>query len=317
MLDPQAADLVDAVARLCVLRTEDYTLLQTVYARARGHHRQQQDRMPHVPHSSPEPAGDARGARESEGTASGAGNKAYIRYLTEEVRAREQRRSSEECEWLEAVQQWATCFQGRGEAGAQGQAFHAALRESASSGVPAIWLFWEHGGESVFQRVYAAVVQKAYELNRLDLTNTPFAHISGSKCLYDHRATAAVASVPVPPSHIKYVHALLFPPSQAAESSDSPSRILAEMHPIEAHDPCAVSEGRRSRLQASRHVWLVLFLLWCHMVAASMATSTSAAAAAERPRYESALLSPARDFLVSQSRQLQSLLEKLRKMACV
>ncbi|KAG5466223.1 hypothetical protein LSCM4_01368 [Leishmania orientalis] len=322
MLDPQAADLVDAVARLCVLRTEDYALLQTVYRRARGHNHQQQGRTQPSPLSSREPGGNASCAQESEGAASGAGDEAYIRYLTEEVRMREQRRVTEVEEWLEALQQWATRFQGRRDVGTQGKVLSAATGESTSLGVPPIWSFWEQGSESVFQRVYAAVLQQAYELDQSDLTNTPFAHISESKCLYDHRVAADVASVPVCSSQAKCVHALFFPSSQAAESPGLPSRILAEMHPVDADDACAVHERRRSCLQASHHVWLVLLLLWCHIVAASMTSSASAAAAArgvreERLLWESALVIPARGFLTNQSRQLQSLLGKVQTLACV
>lgn len=318
MLDPQAADLVDAVARLCVLRTEDYTLLRTVYRRARehAHLEQPQETTPNPLHSTPESVGEAPDAKECEGDASGAGNEAYIRYLTEEVRVREQRRVTEEGEWLGAVRQWAARFQARQVVATQDKELGAAPDESASLAVPAIWWFWEQGSEDAFQRVYAAVLQQAYELDRTDLVNTPFAHIDKSKCLYDHgeAAAAAVASVPVSSSQVERVHALFFPSSRAAEPSTSPSRIWAEMHPIEV-DASSVHEGRRSRLQASRHVWLVFFFLWSHIVAASMTTSAGAAAAArevgaEPLFYESVLLGPARDFLTSQSQQLQSLLRK-------
>lgn len=320
MLDPQAADLVDAVARLCVLRTEDYTLLRTVYTRARecGHLQQQQGSTPNPMYSTSASAGDAPDTKECADGASGAGNEAYIRYLTEEVRVREQRRVTEEGQWLEAVRQWGAHFQARQVVSTQDKAFNAAPDGSASLAVPAIRWFWEQGSEDAFQRVYAAVLQQAYELDRTDLVNTPFAHIDNSKCLYDHgeAAAAAATSVPVSSSQVECVHALFFSSSRAAEPSSPPSRILEEMHPIEVDGASAVNEGRRSRLQASRHVWLVFFFLWCHIVAASITTSAGAAAAARGvgahpPLYASALLGPARHFLTSQSQQLQSQLRKL------
>ncbi|XQJ31125.1 hypothetical protein NXY56_007233 [Leishmania guyanensis] len=319
MLDPPAADLVDTVARLCVLRTEDYVLLQTVYSRVREHEYcpQQQEAAPHVLHSAPKPAGNTSGAKENKSATSKADDKTYIRYLTDEVRVREERRMTEEGEWLEAVRQWAALFQSRSVAANPNKALRTAPDESISLAVPAIWSFWEQESESAFQCVYAAVLQQAYELDPTDLVNTPFAQLDKSKCLYDCEAAAAVASVPVSSSQVKFVHALLFLSSQTAEPSCSPSRVLAEMHPIEADDASAVNERRRSRLRASHHAWLVLFLLWCHIVASSIATSAGAAAAACGVRveplfYESVLLSPARDFLTSQSLQLQSLLRKIQ-----
>ncbi|GET92705.1 hypothetical protein, unknown function [Leishmania tarentolae] len=324
MLDPQAADLVDAVARLCVLRTDDYTLLRTVYRRARehGHVQEHPETPPNPLHFAANSADDAPNAKVCEGEARVAANKMYIRYLTEEVRVREKRRVTEERQWLEAVQQWAARFQTRQVVATQDKTLSEAQDGSASLAVPPIRWFWEQGSEDAFQRVYAAVLQQVYELDRTDLVNTPFAHIDKSKCLYDHRAAEAVPSVPVSSSEVEYVHALFFPSSKVAEPSSSPSRIVAELHPIEAGEASSVNEGRRRRLQASRHAWLVLFFLWCHIVAASMTASAGAAAAArgvgaEPLLYESALLGSARDFLASQSQQLQPLLEKLGTMTFV
>ncbi|KAG5492605.1 hypothetical protein JKF63_01184 [Porcisia hertigi] len=318
MLDPQAADLVDSVARLCVLRTEDYALLQTVHRRAQGygHPQEEEGSRQHPPYSTPERVGDASQSRKTEDTTNGANTKAYIRYLTEEVRVREECRLTEQIKWLEAVRQWAVHFQERKVMPRQANGLSETSDESISLAVPAIWLFWENKGDVAFQRLYAAAVQQVYGLDSTDLDSGPFAHLEVCKCLYGRGGAAAGDLIKSFTFQAQRVHSFFFLSSQRTALSGSPSHILDELHPVEL-DSWPMASERRSRLLASHHTWLVFFFLWCHIVASSVTASRGGATAtggveAMWLRCESIFLSPARDFLTNQGQLLRTLLTSMR-----
>ncbi|KAK7199100.1 hypothetical protein NESM_000879000 [Novymonas esmeraldas] len=308
MLDPVAADLVDAIARLCVLRTEDHTLLLTAHARTqdRGSHQRQQETLRGAPAASAEAGGHPVRAEEVT-------NHEYMRYLTDEVRGREQQRLAEEQRWLSAVREWAGNYTAACASSSDTQRGHEEQSGGGAAATSAIGSLWaamsSSGGGSAFHRVYAAAVQQSYELESSDLANSPFAHTDGSMHLYKSGIDAA--------GPVRRVQSLFF---ASVAASPSPSRVLADVHPLIAGDPSDVSEASRSRLRASRHIWNVLFFLWCHVTAAdSTAPAASVPTAAGRDAAEhcwlcceAALVGPARDFLAGQSRQLHSLMEKVR-----
>ncbi|KPA86121.1 hypothetical protein ABB37_00377 [Leptomonas pyrrhocoris] len=320
MLDPYAAGLVDDVARLCVLRTEDYTLINTVYKRERNALTRQEmsnaDAAPSVTAAT------------------------YIRYLTGEIRKRELERCASERRWCESLREWAHSYLTQRPAPLPKVAECAeSLSQQAdnNSEFPSpIRSFWSTArsendvGES-FRQAYAAAIRHAYELTREDVTNTPFAQLDGSACLFDSAQAKSEQSHLSPLSHsddangahalfwtgLLRVHSLFFTSSNTdvppCTLSSSPTAILHSMHPLS--DVETLPELSRSRLASSRHVWLVFFFLWCHAVGASGTTASprprADEAALERWLVDALLCNPAANFLDGQGQKLEALLTKV------
>jgi hypothetical protein len=331
MLDPVAADLVDAVARLCILRTEDYALINTVYKRQRHALAQQSQQL--------QACGGATGSTSgvTPSSSSSSSPAAYLRYLRDEVGRREEARCATERQWFKAAREWAAAFLTQVTAAAPSShgGTHADGNTLQHSPIEAFWAAaapaGHHEGGS-FRQVYAAVIRHAYELRCEDLTDTPFAQLQGSSRLYAYRPppsapaqlhfiggdsdTDAYASAL---AGLPQVHSLFFtlPGSQTLPATLAPpTAILNRLHPV-SHSG-ALAELSRSRLASSRHVWLVLFFLWCHAVGASRVGGTSSSVViadnAELRRWlaEDILLGPASVFLRSQGKQLTTLLMKVQ-----
>lgn len=328
MLDPCAADLVDAIARLCVLRTEDYTLVNTVFKRERTALAQQRQQPAQCSATDAMPA-------------------AYMHYLTEEARRREEERRAAERRWCESVRSWAHTFLSPILSSTRGAIADASSSTAPSEEKPSafspVYAFWSTTAEeegrdkdSSFQEVYAAVIRHAYELAREDLINTPFAQLRGTTCLYagavspSDRAHGFIAHADTDDagnahvwvlSALPRVYSLFFSASRSdapALAPLSPAALLQSMRPLS--DDAALTEASRSRLASSRHVWLVLFFLWCHAVCARCSLSPaplgeSCRETLERWFVEGVLLDPASAFLRSQSQQLEALLTKVQN-AC-
>ncbi|KPI83633.1 hypothetical protein ABL78_7322 [Leptomonas seymouri] len=331
MLDPRAGDLVDAVARLCVLRTEDYTLVNTVYKRERNALSQQL-------------ACNTDSAAPVSGTESSVTPIAYVSYLTEEIQKREFERCEAERRWCESLREWAHVFLAQ----LPSPLLDSAVTAEPSSvpagktpnSPPSIGAFWktspnEKDEVSSFQQVYATVIRHAYELKSADLANAPFAQLHGSACLFDSvqanseksHLTSCEASDGEGVAHassltgLRRVHSLFFPASSADAPpfapSSSPTAVLDVVYPLSGDE--ALPELSRSRLALSRHVWLVLIFLWCHAVSASCTATPPRAPADNRAHEEwlvdTVLHDPASKFLRSQAQLLEALLAKVRK-AC-